>query len=87
MKKKAMLKLPLSNRWIASAFAGKSHRLIRPERLSFSPSKTVPEGTQVTVRESGFEALPEDVRNLRFADNIGGLGEKMPSLAHYIEAQ
>ena len=49
--------------------------------------ETVPEGTQVTVHETGFEALPEDVRSARFADNVGGWAEKMPSLANYIEAQ
>lgn len=49
--------------------------------------ETVPEGTQVTVHETGFEALPEDVRTARFSDNVGGWAEKMPSLANYLEAK
>ena len=49
--------------------------------------ETVPEGTRVTVNETGIDALPEDVRAARFADNVGGWAEKMPSLANYIEGK
>ena len=49
--------------------------------------ETIPEGTRVTVTETGFEALPESLRQKRFSDNSGGWEYMVKSLATYVEGQ
>ena len=45
----------------------------------------VPEGTRLTVVESGFDALPADRRARVFADNEGGWQEQMARIARHVE--
>ncbi len=46
-----------------------------------------PEGTKLTVTESGFSQIPADVRAKSFADNSGGWTEELQGLAAYVVAQ
>ncbi len=49
--------------------------------------ETIAGGTRVTVTETGWEALPADVRQQRFDDNNGGWEQMVNSLARYVEGQ
>jgi uncharacterized protein YndB with AHSA1/START domain len=49
--------------------------------------ETIPNGTRVTVRETGFENLPESARRKQFSDNVGGWAEKTASLKSYLETE
>ena len=46
----------------------------------------VPEGTRLTVVESGFDALPAERRARAFTDNEGGWIEQMERVKRYVEA-
>jgi hypothetical protein len=46
----------------------------------------VPEGTRLTLVESGFDALPRERRGPAFTDNEGGWSEQMVRVARYVEA-
>ncbi|MBI1880026.1 MAG: SRPBCC domain-containing protein [Chloroflexi bacterium] len=48
--------------------------------------ETVPEGTRITVTETGFEALPEEVRHIPFERNNEGWGIQMDNIAAYLQA-
>jgi uncharacterized protein YndB with AHSA1/START domain len=43
-------------------------------------------GTTLHLRESGFEALPEDVRQKRVESTSNGYKQVMQDLKHYVEA-
>lgn len=43
-------------------------------------------GTRVTVRETGFEALPDDVRQKRFDSTSQGYATVLAGLKEYVEA-
>jgi len=47
--------------------------------------ETVPEGTQITVTETGFEALPEELRQIPFDRNNEGWGIQMDNIAAYLQ--
>lgn len=47
--------------------------------------EAVPEGTRITVTETGFEALPEDVRHIPFERNGKGWSIQMDSIAAYLQ--
>jgi uncharacterized protein YndB with AHSA1/START domain len=49
--------------------------------------KTVPEGTRITVTETGFEALPDGLRQKRYADNGGGWDVTLDQLAAYLNGE
>jgi len=49
--------------------------------------EAVASGTRVTVTETGFEALPEGLRQKRFADNTGGWEAMIVSLATFVQGQ
>jgi len=49
--------------------------------------ETVPEGTRVTVTETGFEAISDAQREKRFNDNMGGWQGVMGQLAAYLQGQ
>ncbi|MDQ3410708.1 MAG: SRPBCC family protein [Chloroflexota bacterium] len=46
----------------------------------------VPEGTRLTLIESGFASLPSDIAAKAFEDNTGGWASELGELAAYIEA-
>jgi uncharacterized protein YndB with AHSA1/START domain len=46
----------------------------------------VPEGTKVTVRETGFASLPVEYRDQVVIDNTAGWEHQMGALARYISA-
>src|SRR5215469_8686594 len=46
--------------------------------------ETVPEGTRITVTEQGFEALPDEVREIRFQDNVQGWEKELGELLAYL---
>jgi uncharacterized protein YndB with AHSA1/START domain len=46
----------------------------------------VPEGTRLTLVESGFDALPPQRRARAFSENEGGWSEQMQRVARYVEA-
>jgi uncharacterized protein YndB with AHSA1/START domain len=48
---------------------------------------TIPEGTRITVTETGFEALPDGLRQKRYEDNIGGWKVTLEQLAAYLNAE
>lgn len=48
--------------------------------------ETVAEGTRVTITESGFEQLPESLRQARFADNDKGWQIQSENLAAFMRA-
>ena len=47
--------------------------------------ETVPEGTRITVTETGFEALPEEVRQTPFDRNSEGWSIQMENIAAYLQ--
>ncbi|OLB37897.1 MAG: hypothetical protein AUH05_11870 [Ktedonobacter sp. 13_2_20CM_53_11] len=49
--------------------------------------ETVPEGTRITVTEQGFEALPDEVREIRFQDNTQGWEHMLDSLSAYMTSR
>ena len=49
--------------------------------------ETVPEGTRITVTEQGFEALPDEVRTIRFKDNTQGWEHMLNSLSTYLTSR
>jgi uncharacterized protein YndB with AHSA1/START domain len=46
--------------------------------------ETVAGGTRITVTETGFEALPEEVRQIPFDRNNKGWGIQMENIAAYL---
>lgn len=48
--------------------------------------EAVPDGTRVTVTESGFEALPEELRQKRFEMNDGGWKIQLENIDAYLKA-
>lgn len=48
--------------------------------------EAAPEGTRLTLVESGFASLPEGVRDRHLADNTQGWKEELSELARYLEA-
>ena len=47
--------------------------------------KTVPEGTELTVIESGFDRIPEHRRDEAYRMNTGGWGSQVENLRRYVE--
>ncbi len=47
--------------------------------------ETVPEGTRITVTEQGFEALPDQVREIRYKDNMQGWEKVLSSLSTHLQ--
>lgn len=47
--------------------------------------ESLAEGTRITVTETGFEELPEDVRRIPFDRNNEGWGIQMNNIAEYLE--
>lgn len=47
--------------------------------------ETVPEGTRLTVTEQGFEALPEEVRQTHFKNNMQGWKKVLGDLIAYVQ--
>ncbi|MCC7206284.1 MAG: SRPBCC domain-containing protein [Anaerolineae bacterium] len=44
-------------------------------------------GTRVTVRETGFEALPDDIREKRFDSTSAGYEQVLADLKRYLEGE
>lgn len=44
----------------------------------------VPEGTRLTIVESGFEAIPLEQRAKAFSDNDGGWDAQLSLIAKYL---
>jgi len=49
--------------------------------------ETVPEGIRITVTEQGFEALPDEVRAIRFQDNVQGWEKELGELIAYLTSR
>jgi hypothetical protein len=49
--------------------------------------ETVPEGTRITVTEQGFEALPDEVREIRYQDNTQGWEQVLGELIAYLTSR
>src|SRR5260370_15844596 len=49
--------------------------------------ETVLEGTRITVTEQGFEALPDEVREIRFKDNTQGWEKELGELIAYLTSR
>lgn len=47
--------------------------------------EAVAEGTRITVTETGFEGLPEEMRQVPFDRNNKGWGIQMNNIAEYLE--
>jgi hypothetical protein len=48
--------------------------------------KTVPEGTELTVIESGFDRIPEHRRNEAYRMNDGGWKAQIENIRRYAES-
>ena len=48
---------------------------------------SVPEGTRITITETGFEALPEHARQTKLTDNTGGWEYMLGRLGEYLQAE
>jgi uncharacterized protein YndB with AHSA1/START domain len=87
-------------RFFEEAYPGRIAAVEPPERFAFYWTaelgydvetlvtfylETVPEGTRVTVTETGFEALPADVRQIPFERNGKGWSIQMDNIAEYLE--
>lgn len=57
-----------------------------PRTLVTFTLEDVPEGTRLTLVESGFDALPPERRARAFGDNEQGWTEQMQRIARYVEA-
>lgn len=44
----------------------------------------IPEGTKLTIVESGFEVLPENRRDQAFRNNSGGWDEQLKNIREYL---
>ncbi|MFM2416845.1 MAG: hypothetical protein RL385_1568 [Pseudomonadota bacterium] len=55
-------------------------------RVSFA-LESVPEGTRLTITESGFDALPPERRAQVFRDNAGGWQVQLSLVAKYLQLQ
>jgi uncharacterized protein YndB with AHSA1/START domain len=49
--------------------------------------EALPNGTQITVTEEGFDALPEPARQERLKDNIQGWGSVFEAMIAQLEAE
>jgi uncharacterized protein YndB with AHSA1/START domain len=58
-----------------------------PTTLVTFELEEVPEGTRLTITESGFEALPLERRAKAFADNEGGWEAQLGLVAKYLARQ
>ncbi len=58
---------------------------IRAGPMSSSPSSAGP-GTRLTVTETGFAQLPEDVYRKAFDGNTEGWAKELGELAGYLDA-
>jgi uncharacterized protein YndB with AHSA1/START domain len=47
--------------------------------------ESVPDGTRVTITETGFEALPDDARQKKLTDNTGGWEAMIAQLGEYVQ--
>ncbi len=43
-------------------------------------------GTKLTVKESGFELLPENIRSQAYRDNTGGWKVQMENIENYVKS-
>lgn len=57
-----------------------------PRTLVTFTLEAVPEGTRLTLVESGFDALSPERRARAFSDNDQGWSEQMERIARYVEA-
>jgi uncharacterized protein YndB with AHSA1/START domain len=57
-----------------------------PTTLVTFTLEEAPEGTRLTLVESGFDALPPERRARAFAENEGGWTEQMARIARHVEA-
>lgn len=71
-------------RWDAS-FSGVLDRPVHelPTTLVMFTLEEIPEGTQLTMVESGFASLPEEIRARRFSDNTSGWNAELKDLVGY----
>lgn len=76
----------LSFRWHPGELLSESETAGEPTTLVTFTLEEVPEGTRLTLVESGFDALPPHRRAPAFKDNDGGWSEQMVRIARHVEA-
>ncbi len=74
----------LSYRWRPNAVDTKKDYSAEPKTLVEFELEEVPGGTQVTIVESGFDALPAERRALAFRANESGWGEQAKNIARHV---
>ena len=72
-------------RWHPYAIDPKVDSSSEPMTVVEFQLKTVPEGTELTVIESGFDRIPEHRRDEAYRMNTGGWGSQVENLRRYVE--
>jgi len=75
-----------SYRWHPYAIDPKVDYSREPMTLVEFRLRTVPEGTELTVTETGFDRIPEHRRAEAYRMNTGGWGSQVENLRRYVEA-
>lgn len=75
-----------SFRWHPGAVEPGRDPSTEPTTLVTFTLDEVPEGTRLTLVESGFDALPPELRARAFRDNDQGWSEQMLRIARHVEA-
>ena len=74
-----------AHRWHPYAIDPKVDYSSEPMTVVEFHLKTVPEGTELTVIESGFDRIPEHRRDEAYRMNTGGWGSQVENLRRYVE--
>ena len=75
-----------SSRWHPYAIDPKKDYSAEPMTLVDFYLKTVPEGTELTVIESGFDQVPEHRRTEAYRMNDGGWKAQIENIRRYVES-
>jgi uncharacterized protein YndB with AHSA1/START domain len=75
-----------SFRWHPNAHEPNRDYSTEPTTLVEFTLEDVPEGTRLTMVESGFDRIPLDRRNEAFRSNSGGWEEQMQNIERYVRA-
>lgn len=74
----------MAMRWHPNAIDPAADYSAEPMTTVVFRLEDVPEGTRLTVTETGFDKLPPDRRELAFRSNDGGWAEQMKNIEHHV---
>jgi uncharacterized protein YndB with AHSA1/START domain len=71
-------------RWHPNAIDPDTDYAAEPMTTVVFRLEDVPEGTRLTVTETGFDALPPERRDVAFRSNAGGWAEQLTNVERYL---